>query len=60
MPRRVARCYAGIAMAKHNGPDAGLEGFVVRVGLKLREDLRADEYRARYLPAWENMNGYAF
>ena len=47
-------------MAKHNRPDAGLEGFVVRVGLKLREDLRADEYRARYLPAWENMNGYAF
>ena len=37
-----------------------LEGFVARVGLKLREDLGADEYRARYLPAWESMNGYAF
>ena len=37
-----------------------LEGFVARVGLKLREDLGADQYRARYLPAWENMNGYAF
>jgi methyltransferase (TIGR00027 family) len=37
-----------------------LAGFVAQVGLKLREDLGADEYRARYLPAWENTNGYAF
>jgi methyltransferase (TIGR00027 family) len=37
-----------------------LPEFVARAGLKLREDLGADEYRARYLPAWENLSGYAF
>jgi methyltransferase (TIGR00027 family) len=37
-----------------------LPAFVARTGLRLREDLGADEYRARYLPAWENEHGYAF
>jgi methyltransferase (TIGR00027 family) len=37
-----------------------LAGFVAQAGLQLREDLGADEYRARYLPAWENLTGYAF
>lgn len=34
--------------------------FVMKCGLKLKEDLGADEYRARYLPGWENFRGYAF
>lgn len=37
-----------------------LAGFLAGAGLRLREDLGADEYRARYLPAWENRYGYAF
>jgi methyltransferase (TIGR00027 family) len=40
-------------------PDA-LADFLASAGLSLREDLGADEYRARYLPAWENTSGYAF
>lgn len=37
-----------------------LLAFVERAGLILREDLGADEYRARYLPAWESTRGYGF
>jgi methyltransferase (TIGR00027 family) len=37
-----------------------LASFLERVGLTLREDLGADAYRARYLPAWENWSGYRF
>jgi O-methyltransferase involved in polyketide biosynthesis len=38
---------------------AELAAFVERAGLTLREDLGADDYRARYLPA-ESASGYAF
>ena len=31
-----------------------------RAGLALREDLGADDYRARYLPEAERGGGYAF
>jgi hypothetical protein len=33
---------------------------VASSGLKLSEDLGADEYRARYLPRDEQGGGYAF
>ena len=39
---------------------ADLGAFLARAGLTLREDLGADEYRARYLPGWENKHGYGF
>jgi methyltransferase (TIGR00027 family) len=37
-----------------------LAAFLARTGLTLREELGADDYRARYLPAWENWQGYRF
>ena len=37
-----------------------IAAFLEGAGLRLREDLGADEYRARYLPSWESSYGYAF
>jgi methyltransferase (TIGR00027 family) len=38
-----------------------VDGFLARHGLALEEDVGADEYRARYLPAEPNgFGGYAF